>query len=71
MSLLTGPIVKNSHILAEIYFIVLKKYSGPNLKVFQYRIWTSGKRSEKELSSKAKFSTFLQLSCSNFRMKLC
>ena len=38
-----APIVKNCHILAEIYFIFLIKRSGPNLKFFQYRIWTSNK----------------------------
>ena len=35
MSLLTIPIVKNSHILAGIYFIFLKKYPKPNFKGFQ------------------------------------
>ena len=61
MSLLKAPIVKNSHILAAIYCIFLKKRPGPNLKVFQYRIWTSMKRSEKKLSSKRKFNTFCNL----------
>ena len=42
-----------------------------NLKVFQYQISTSVKRSEKQLASKASFSTFLELSCLNFRLKLC
>ena len=41
MSLLTVSIFKNSHILAEIYYIFLKKYSRPNLKGFQYQTWTS------------------------------
>ena len=40
MSLLTAPIVKKSHILAEIYFLYLK-----NLKGYQYQIWISAKRS--------------------------
>ena len=44
---LTAPIVKNNHILAEIYFIFLKKRPRTNLKVFQYEIWTSVKRSKK------------------------
>ena len=47
MSLLTAPIVRNSHILAGIYFIFPKKCSRPNLKDFQYQIWTSLKRLEK------------------------
>ena len=38
MSLLTAHIVNNSHILAGIYFIFLKKRPRPNLKVFQYQI---------------------------------
>ena len=41
MSLLRALIVKNSHILAGIYFIFLKKRSRPNLKGFQYQIWNS------------------------------
>ena len=41
MSLLTAPIVKNSHIYAEIYFIFLKKGPKTNLQVFQYEILTS------------------------------
>ena len=44
---------------------------GRNLKVFRYWIWTSVKISVKKLSSKTKYSTFLQLSCSNFKLKLC
>ena len=38
MSLLTSLIVKNSHILAGIYFIFLKKGPKSNLKDFQYQI---------------------------------
>ena len=37
MFLLTSPIVKNSHILARIYFIFLKERPRPNLKGFQYQ----------------------------------
>ena len=36
MSLLTALIVKNSHILARIYFIFLKKRPRPNLKGIQF-----------------------------------
>ena len=43
MSLLTAPIVKNSHILAGIYFIFPKKCPRRNLKVIQHQIWTSEK----------------------------
>ena len=43
LSLLTAPIVKNSHTLAGIYLIFLKKCPGPSLKQFQYQIWTSVK----------------------------
>ena len=48
-----------------------KEHPRPNLKVFGYRIWTSVKRWVKQLSTKAKFITFLQLSSSNFRLKVC
>ena len=44
-----------------------KKCSKTNLKVLQYQILTSVKISEKQLPSKTKFYSFLQLSCSNFR----
>ena len=49
MSLLTAFIVKNSHILSGIDFIFLKKSPRPNLKGFQYQIWTLVKRSGKVL----------------------
>ena len=38
MSLLTNLIVKNSHILAGIYFIFVKEDTTQNMKVFQYQI---------------------------------
>ena len=40
---------------------VYKTGSQGNPKVLQYGIWTSVKRSVKELSSKRKFRTFLHL----------
>ena len=70
MSLLTAPIAENNHILAKIYFIFLKKCLGLKLKVFWYQIVTSVLTLEKELTSKTKFSTFLQASCSKFNFKL-
>ena len=42
---LTAPIVRNSHNLAGTY--CSKKRPGPILKVFQYRTWSSVKRSVK------------------------
>ena len=54
MSLLKATIVKNSHSFGPIYIIFLKQRPEPDLKVFQYRIWTSVKGSEKYLSSKRK-----------------
>ena len=69
MSSLTVSFVKNSDFLAGMYFVFLKKRPGPNVKVFRYQILTLAKRLEKVLSSKAKFSTFLQHNCSNFRIK--
>ena len=71
MDKLAAQIVKNSHILAEIYFIFLKKHFRLNLKVFQYQIQTSVKRSGKQLSSKTNFNTFSQLNSSSFSKKLC
>ena len=47
MSLLTTPAVKNSHALAGIQSIFLRKNLSPNLKVFQYQIWGTVKRLEK------------------------
>ena len=38
MSLLTAPVVKNSHILAGTYFIFLKTRPRLNLKVFQDQV---------------------------------
>ena len=67
---LTTPNIKNSDNLAGKHFIFLKKHSGPNLKVFQYQIWTSVKSLEKQFPSKTKFNMILQLSCSNFALKL-
>ena len=40
MSLLTAPIVKNSHIFPGIYFIFLKKRPIQNFKFFKKQIWT-------------------------------
>ena len=60
MSLLPAPIVKNSHILAGIYFIFLKKRIQ-NLEVFKHQIWTSVKRQESPLSSKTNLAFFCNL----------
>ena len=38
MSLLTVPILKNSHILTGIYIILLKEHTRPNRKVLQNQI---------------------------------
>ena len=67
ISLLIVLIFKNSHILGEIYSIVLKICPIPNLKGFQYQICTSVKASK----IKAGFSNILQTSCYNFKLKLC
>ena len=40
MYLLPAPFVKKSHILAEIYFIFLKKRPWLDLKGFEDQIWT-------------------------------
>ena len=70
LQLLATPNVKNSHILAEKYFIFLKKCPTPNLQVFEHKIWIFVCTSKKSLPSKTNFSTFLQLSCSSFWLKL-
>ena len=71
MSLGTATVFKNSNVLTVIHLAFLRKDTGVNVKVFRYRIWTSVKRSEKYLSSKTQFTTFLQVSRSSFRLKLC
>ena len=43
LSLLTAATVKNSLILAGIYFIILKKCPRPNLKVFNTKFGPQGK----------------------------
>ena len=70
MSLLIALIAKNSHVLAGIYFIFLKKHLRPILKCFQYQISTSVKRSQKKLTSQANFSAFFQIRYSNFSLTL-
>ena len=40
MSLLTALAVENSHILVALFIIFLRKFPRPNLKGFQYQIWT-------------------------------
>ena len=71
MSSLTALIAKNIHIFAGIYFFFLKERPRLNLKVLKYQICTSVKRLKKQLLSKTNFNTFLQLSRSNFLLKLC
>ena len=71
MSLLIATFVKKSHLQARMYFIFLKKRTKTNLKFFDYQIWTSVKRSEKQLPNTASFSHFFQLNCCNFRLKHC
>ena len=69
MSLLTFLFVRNSHILTEIYFIFLIRYSTPNLE--KVSIPRLGLILKKWLSSKTNFSTFLQIICFNFMLNLC
>ena len=44
MSLLTTPIVKNSHILAGVYFIFLKNILDQSSKSFNIKSWPQGLR---------------------------
>ena len=39
------------------------------MEFLQYQIWTSVKRSEKQVASKGNFSHFFQLNSSSFRLK--
>ena len=71
LSLLTALILQSSPILARIYITFLKNYCILKLKGFQFQIWSSVKRLVKYLLSKTNFSTFLHISCSSFRLKLC
>ena len=57
-SLLTAPPVKNSYILAGIYFIFLKKSPLQKSKVCQYQSWTSVKKIEKLVFKYSKFQHF-------------
>ena len=57
--------------LLEFFFYPSKKMSQTNLKIwksFNNKFGLLWKKSEKYFSSKINFSTFLQLSCSNFRL---
>ena len=70
MSSLRVKIFENSNFVAEVYIIFLKTPHRSNFKCFQYQIWTSVKKSEKQLSSKRNFMTSLQNIYYNFRLKL-
>ena len=67
MVLLTAPVVQNSHILAGIYFFFQKNVLDQSLSIPKLDL------SEKMgivVINKTIFSTFSQLSCSNFKFKL-
>ena len=68
MSLLTGKFVKTVTYRLE-FTLNFQETSKTNLKLFKYEISNSVKRLEKQLSSKANFSPFLQFNCCNFRLK--
>ena len=71
MFLVTALIVKTVIFWLQLSLSFFKKRPRPNLEGFQDQIWTSVERSGKWSSSKAYFSAFLQISCSNFMLKLC
>ena len=58
LSLLTVPIVTNSHILAGIYFVFLKERLRPNSKVLQYQIFDLKEKIEKVVIIQGKFQHF-------------
>ena len=71
MSLLIAPIIKKQLYLGWNLLYLFKKCPKTNLKVFQPQFLISVKWSGKHFSTKGRFSTFLQLSCLNFELKLC
>ena len=70
MSLLTASIVKNKKSFDWNLLCLSKKLHRLNLKFFQFQIWTSLKRSEKQLPIKTNFCPFLQIGCTNVSLKL-
>ena len=67
ISLLTALIFENSHIVAGVYFIFLKKHPRPNLKSFQHQIWTSVKR----LGNSYQVRHILAIFCKFIALILC
>ena len=69
MFLLTAPIFKNSHILAGIEFTFIEARPRSIPKALNHQIglqyWKSSYQVRQILE------LFLQLSCSNFSLKLC
>ena len=61
MLLLTVRIVKNSHILAGIYFLFLKERLRPNSKVLQYQIWPQWKDRKNNYHIQQILTVFLKL----------
>ena len=57
-------VIHNQWIKAKRYLFSMVGEIGPPIS-------TSVKRLEEQLQSKANFSTFLKLGCSNFRLKMC
>ena len=55
MSWLTVPVVKNSHILAGIYFIFLKERPRPNSKIPSIRKLGLSEKIEKVVTMLGKF----------------
>ena len=53
------------------FLYLSKERLKENLEVFQYQVLTSVTGSERQLDGKAYFSTTLQFSVLNFRLKLC
>ena len=70
MSKFAASVLKNSHFLAEIYFIFRQNVIHQTSKTFNTKCRPQLKKSEKWFSTKANFSNFLKSSCSDFRLKL-
>ena len=70
VALLTTPTVKNSHIFANIYFILLKYCPRPNSKVLKPTFAPQWKDPKKSYQVRQRLAVFLQLSHCYFRLKL-
>ena len=70
-SSLIALIVKNSHILTRIYFIILKIILQQTWKSFKTKFWPNWKDRKSSYQVRQILVFFSRLSYSNFKLKLC